>query len=103
MASAGINGLRDSSKTFKAPKPIRIRWALFQFEAVRAREGFVLSRIGRTSDIVVRVYERDQEEVGRQWLGDMGLDSRQARRLLDAALRGVGPFANVEHPRRVSV
>lgn len=100
MAQAGINGLRDSSKTYKAPKPIRIRWALFQFEAVRAREGFVLSRIGATSEHVT-VYERDQEEAGRQWLGDMGLDGRQARRLLDAALRGIGIFANPQHPRRV--
>lgn len=90
----------DTARRNTESAPIRIRWALFQFEAVRAREGFVLSRIGRSSEYVT-VYERDQEEAGRQWLGDMGLDSRQARRLLDAALRGIGIFANPQHPRRV--
>lgn len=35
------------------------------------------------------------------WLGDHGLPRRQARRLLDAAIRNEGPFADPGHPRRV--
>ena len=41
------------------------------------------------------------EHAAYLWLGDHGLPKRQTRRLLDAAIRGVGPFADPAHPRRL--
>jgi hypothetical protein len=64
------------------------------FGVVKGPDGIFVrghSRSGRFQD----------EEAARQFLGDNGLPARLARRLLDAELRGAGPFADPKHPRRV--
>src|SRR4051812_12198119 len=72
----------------------------FTFEAVTLDD----NRIGvgrRAMNATLCTSPANQEESARQWLGDMGLEARCARRLLDAALRGTGPFSNPGHPRRI--
>jgi hypothetical protein len=82
---------------------VRIRWSLYQFEASTLPHPptIIVSRHG--DKVHSRVFnEHDEKEEARQWLGDMGLDARQARRLIDAAIRNEGPFADPKHPRRVA-
>lgn len=82
---------------------VEIRWATSIFGAtlIRDRTQILVSR--RAVKEHANIFELDEEERARQWLGDMGLDCRQARRLLDAAIRGAGPFRQKTHPRRVNV
>lgn len=44
----------------------------------------------------------EDEEMARRWLGDRGLSRGKARELLEAELRGTGPMAHPQHPRRVA-
>jgi hypothetical protein len=43
----------------------------------------------------------EKEEDARRWLSDRGLRKSKAKKLLDAGVRNEGPYADVNHPRRL--
>ena len=57
--------------------------------------------IARNRHQIVSGSGMEGEQSAYRFLGDHGLPRRQARRLLDAAIRNEGPFADPNHPRRL--
>lgn len=74
--------------------------------AIRSNRGVVYSaRLTPSGNVIVTAGEHVQlspSELGAHlWLGDHGLRRARIKKLLDAACRNEGDYANPDHPKRV--
>lgn len=76
---------------------ITIKYSGREYSAQQTDEG-ILVQAGSASSIHVIV--KPDEESARRWLGDHSLRKSKAKKLLAAALRNEGDFADRDHPKR---
>lgn len=84
---------------------IAIKYAGRQYWARLFEPTFSAVSVGVAS--LMPVYHRRQvvkpdEESARRWLSDNGLRKSKAKKLLAAALRNEGDYADPNHPNRIS-
>jgi hypothetical protein len=78
---------------------MKIRYGPSIYGCITNGNAITVNVLGRYS---FREVTYHTEEAVRQWLGDNGLPRRVAKRLLDAAIRNTGPYADPQHQRRIA-